>query len=261
MRSYLAPAGALVLAALTGGAPAQTPTAGGYLAGREPDTVAVIPQAPAPGTARDDADRAIFRATRALQGTPRWNLATSDAQLSIPDLLRDFSCAAGAALTVKDAPALAKVIRNSFPDMASAYNPPKDLYKRPRPYLRDPGPICVARSDYLDKSYDYPSGHATIAWATGLILAEAAPDRASAILARARAFGESRAVCGVHSASAVDEARSAASTLVAALDADAAFRTDESAARTELTALRADPSGLDAQACQAEVAITARTPW
>jgi membrane-associated phospholipid phosphatase len=38
----------------------------------------------------------------------------------------------------------------------------------------------------------------------GLILAELVPEAASDVLARARAFGQSRIVCGVHNASAVE---------------------------------------------------------
>ena len=40
-------------------------------------------------------------------------------------------------------------------------------------------------------------------WTVGLIMAEVAPDRATEILARARAFGEGRLVCGVHTLSAL----------------------------------------------------------
>jgi acid phosphatase (class A) len=68
-------------------------------------------------------------------------------------------------------------------------------------------------------------------------------------------------VCGVHSASAVEEARTAASTVVAALDADAAFQADLVKARAEMTALRASPGAARPQACEAEQALTAATPW
>jgi acid phosphatase (class A) len=272
MRPVLTLSAACVLA-LACVATAQTPTANaptpmgaaplpnGYLAGREPDTVLVVPQSPEPGSPRDEADRAIFKATRTLDGTPRWALAQNDVKLSVADFLRDFSCAVGVSLTEKNAPALVTLVRKTFPDMVVAYSRPKDLYRRPRPYLRDPGAICTPRSDLLDKSFDYPSGHATFAWTTGLILAEAAPDRAGPVLARARAFGESRAVCGVHSASAVTEARTAGAVLFAALEADSAFRNDLAAARSEMTALRASPAAEKPEACEAEAALIAKTPW
>lgn len=252
--------GASLAVALACGSIAQTPW-GGYLKGREPETLSILPPAPEVGSPRDLADRAIFKATRALKDTPRWALATSDARISIADLLRDFSCATGVNLDERDAPALALILRRVVPDMVSAYGIPKDAYKRPRPYLRDAGEICVDRSDDLAKSWDYPSGHATFAWTAGLIFAELAPDRAGPILTRARAYGESRAICGVHSASAVTEARTAGSSLVAALHGDPVFRADLEAARAEMAALRTAQVADKPERCDAEAALTAITPW
>lgn len=258
----LATGGAGVVAlALIGLAAAEVPAVGGYLHGREPDTVLVVPQAPTPGSPRDVADRDIFRATRSLKDTPRWRLAQNDAILTVPAVLTDFSCAAGVRLDAQNAPALARVMQKVVPDLVSAYSQPKNLYKRPRPYLRDKGDICVARSPGLDASFDYPSGHATFGWTWALILADLAPDRAGQILGRARAFGESRAVCGVHSVSAITEARSAGSTLFAALQSDPAFQADMQAARAQLDRLRAAPTGPGLENCEAQAALTAKTPW
>ncbi len=234
---------------------------GGYLAGHEPDTIAAVAPPPAPGSARDAADLAIFKATRALEGTARWRLAQNDAILTIPAFLGDFSCAAGARLTEANAPALTRVLRRVAPDIAAAYDRPKSFYKRPRPYLRETGDICVPRSAALAGSWDYPSGHAAFAWTWGLILADLAPERAGQIMGRARAFGESRVVCGVHDASAVAQSRVAAATLFAALPSDPAFRADMDAARRELAALRAAGPAPEAAACAADAAVAARTPW
>ena len=247
------------------GAPgiAQSPSGSGYLAGREPDTVSILPQAPGVGSARDTADRDIFRSTRALKtnAPERWALARRDADVTIPDLLADFSCALDIQLDAASAPALTALLRKLLPDMVATYSAPKDLYRRPRPYLRDEGDLCIGRSDALDKTFDYPSGHATFAWTVGLILTELAPERAGALLARARAFGESRAVCGVHSASAVAEARTAGAALVAALHGDAVFRADVERARSELAALRTHALKPKADVCAAETALTRRSPW
>jgi acid phosphatase (class A) len=249
------------LLALSGTVAAQAPSPGGYLGGHEPDTRLVVPQAPAVGSVRDQADRDIFKATRALEGTPRWALAQNDVKLDLSSVLEDFSCAAGISLNTKNAPALAALLKTLVPDLALAYGQPKDLYMRPRPYLRDQGDICVADCPALAHSYDYPSGHATFAWTWGLILAELMPDKAAPLLARARAFGESRAVCGVHSASAITEARTAGSTLFAALQSDAGFQADLAKARSELAALRAAPTASKPEGCAAEAALVAKTPW
>jgi len=253
---------ALGVLALSGAAGAWAPT-GGYLSGHEPDTVAVVPQAPTPGSVRDQADRDIFQATRVLEGTPRWALAQNDAKIDLPSVLKDFSCAAGVSLTPENAPALLKVLTGMLPDVAPAYSRPKDLYQRPRPYLRDKGDICLPDTPDLHQSYDYPSGHATFAWTWGMILADLMPDRAGAILTRARSIGESRVVCGVHSASAITEGRTAGSTLFAVLQSDPGFQADIAKARDELNTLRASHAAPapNSEICAAEGALIAKTPW
>jgi acid phosphatase (class A) len=234
---------------------------GGYLHGAAvPDTASILPAAPSVESPSGAADRGIFKVTRTLKDTPRWALAQSDANEGITAMLRDFSCAAGAGLNEANAPRLTAILRKLGPDILTAVERPKTLYQRKRPYLIDEGEICVAKSPDLARNPDYPSGHATWGWTIGLLLAELAPERASPILSRARAFGESRVVCGVHNASAIEAGRMNGAALVAALHGDAAFRADMDGARAEMAALR----GADAprpRACAAEEALTAHRPW
>jgi acid phosphatase (class A) len=104
----------------------------------------------------------------------------------------------------------------------------------------------------LRKDGSYPSGHSAIGYGWGLILAELFPDRASRLVARGRAFGDSRRVCNVHWLSDVEEGRIAAAATVARLHADAYFRKDLDAARAELAG--AKPVTRD---CAAEAAALA----
>jgi acid phosphatase (class A) len=205
------------------------------------------------------ADRAIFRQTRALEGTPRWALARSDSDLT--KLISDFDCALGSSISAKNAPRLTALIVKAAPDISAAYNKPKVFYKKPRPFDRDRGDICAARSRGFKRSFDYPSGHTTWSWAVGLILARIAPDRAAQILDRARSIGESRVVCGVHNASAVEAGRVAADTVVSALFGSAAFRSDLSAVQAEIAALRTSALQPNPGVCRLEAALVARTPW
>jgi acid phosphatase (class A) len=223
---------------------AQTPAAEpkGYL---DPDatplTLRVLPPPPAAGSGREADDKAIFAKTRALAGSPRWALATLDADLTPRAGM--FACAIGVRLNAANAPTLDRMLHRMAPDARAVVDPPKDTFNRPRPYVGVAGdpPICVPKTDSLAKSASYPSGHATVAWAWGLILAELAPDRATEILMRARAIGESRIVCGVHYLSDVEEGRTNGSILVAAVHSSPEFRTDMEAARAEVAAARATP--------------------
>jgi len=146
-------------------------------------------------------------------------------------------------------------------DASITTNRPKDIYKRQRPYLIDQGATCIPKSDDLAKSPDYPSGHNTWGWAVGLILAELAPDRATPIMARARAFGESRMVCGVHNMSAVHMGWANGSMMVAALHGKPDFRRDLEAVRQEVAAVRKTAPAPDAAMCKAEAETIAQNPY
>ena len=233
----------------------------GYLTPGEFDVTHVLEPAPQKGDPRYDTDRRIFRETRKLVGTPRYELATSDADYGAPALMRDFSCAVGVELTPQNAPKTAALVARVGVDVSRATNLPKDIYKRPRPYLVDEGPICVEKSDALAKSPDYPSGHNAWGWTIGLLMAEAAPDRATEVLSRARAFGEGRLVCGVHNLSSVEAGRLNGSIVVAALHGQEAFRKDFEAVRKEVAAARKAGPAPDPAACAKEAEIVAKSPY
>src|ERR1035437_3907945 len=96
-------------------------------------------------------------------------------------------------------------------------------------------------------------------WAWALILSEIAPEQADAILARGRAFGQSRVICNVHWQSDVMEGRIMGAATVARLHADPTFRADLEAARKELAAVRAK-NRKPVRDCKAEVDALAGTP-
>lgn len=263
----------LVLLSLTAGASvvgvalAQQPAAPpqqvpGYLSGPSlPDVSRILPPPPAEGGARQNQDLDIYRATRALQDTPRWNLAKNDVSYAIGDLLRDYSCSAGVELSAANAPKTAMLLRRVLRDTGSASGGAKQVFQRKRPYLFVDGPICVDKSADLAASPDYPSGHSTLGWASALVLAELAPDRSTQIMNRGRAYGESRVVCGVHTVSAIEAGRSTAAAVVAAQHGSAEFRADMDAARAEIAALRSSGKAPDAAACAVETELTSRSPY
>jgi acid phosphatase (class A) len=227
-----------------------------------PEAAKILPPPPVAGTERDNLDRAIFKQSRALKDSPRWKLAQADNGLSMNYLTQAFSCSIGSKLTPESAPITSRILSRLIVDAGASSGTAKDVFKRRRPFLIDEGEICIPRSRGIEASLDYPSGHTTIGWAAGLILAQLAPDRADAILSRGRAYGESRAVCGVHNASAVEAGRTTGSIVVAALNGSPEFRSDMDQARVEIARLRADPANaVDAAACQAEAELIATAPY
>jgi acid phosphatase (class A) len=252
----------LLLAQPQSAAPGAAPAPKGYLAPeRVPHVDQIIPPPPPVGSPRQLEDMAVFSKTRQLEGSSRWALAKADDSYAIPYLLKAFSCAADAQLTPQNAPKTASLIQRILRDASATSASAKTVFQRKRPYLFVDGPICIEKTDRLAESPDYPSGHTTLSWATGLVLAELMPDRATQILARARAYGESRLVCGVHSVSAVIEGRATGSATVAALHGSPEFRADLEEVRTELAATRASAAKPDIDQCLVDGALTAKSPY
>lgn len=172
-------------------------------------------------------------------------------------MLRNFSCAVGVDLTPANAPKLIAVVRCAGIDTSYQTRTAKEVYRRGRPFTIDRGAICQPAADLYDKraqrmSYDYPSGHTTWGCTWALVLTSIAPDRAQQILERGRAYGDSRFICGAHNESAVEAGMlSASSTMAVSTRPD--YQKDLSAARAELTALRASAS--PARGCAAESAL------
>jgi acid phosphatase (class A) len=208
----------------------------GYLPSETlPNSLALIPPPPGVGSAALALDRAFSKNGLSLRGTPRWTLAAEDADLSFPNAAGTFSCALNAPITEKDTPHLYMVLRRSLADAGLSTYAAKDQYKRIRPFAVNKEPICTPNDEpKLLKDGSYPSGHTAVGWAWALILSEVAPDRSDAVLARGRAFGQSRVVCNVHWESDVIEGRFMGAAAVARLHADPAFLADLKAGEVEL---------------------------
>ncbi len=240
---------------------AQPERPSGYLTAGEFDVTDVLEAAPRPGDPRYETDRDIFRDTRKLAGTPRYELAQSDVDFRPASMLRNFSCAAGVALTPENAPQLLKLLQRATMDTGMQSGRAKEVHKRERPYVIDQGPTCQAPEELFDRranrmSYDYPSGHTTGGWTWALILASVVPDRAQHILQRGRAYGESRYICGVHNHSAVEAGFLSATATMALVQTKPAYQDDLRAARAEVDALRA--KGTAPASCDAEAALLAQ---
>ncbi len=243
--------------------PAAVPEKEGFLAGylpREalPNSLALLPPAPAAGSAAQAFDEEVSRKALALRGTPRWTLANEDANIMFPQAAGTFSCALNAPVTEQDTPHLYVLLRRALSDAALSTYPAKNDYQRTRPFMVNKESICPTDEGkpYI-KNDSYPSGHAAIGWAWALILSEISPEQADAILARGRTFGESRMICNVHWQSDVIEGRFMGAAIIARLHADPTFRTDLEAAKAELAAVRA--KGLKPQRdCAAEAAAMAK---
>jgi acid phosphatase (class A) len=231
----------------------------GYLAQDSlPDSSALLPPPPAEGSPALAMDQETSRAAIALAGSKRWNLAGSDANLSFPWAAGVFSCALGAPISLVGAPHLYQLLRRTMTDAGQSTRAAKDRYRRPRPFMVNKAATCTPGAEaQLAEDGAYPSGHAAIGWTWALILAEISPAESAAILARGRAFAQSRLVCNVHWQSDVTESLVLAAAVVARLHGDPAFLADLDAAKGDLSALRARKQ-LPQRDCKAEATALAQ---
>ncbi|CAH0351189.1 MAG: Ca2+-dependent phosphoinositide-specific phospholipase C [Sphingobium sp.] len=221
-----------------------------------PDSIRILPPPPAAASPRAQLDHDVFMETRALRGSPRWEVATSDVDTGP---FEHFSCALGAKLTAQSAPALARLLDRA--GTAGLVDPVKQYYRTARPYIGSMAPICQAKTASLAANGDYPSGHTANGWMEALILAELVPDRAAEILARGRAFGESRIICGAHSLSAVQAGWLAGAAATAVLHGSAAFRADMEATREEVAKIREHAPPPDPTVCRAQTEALAKAAY
>ena len=225
----------------------------GYVAGylkpeQLPDSLAILSGPPAAGSAAIAADEAFYRSTRSFRDTPRWTLATSDANLRFPHAAEALSCALGLPISEQATPHLNMLLRRIRMDASRANDRAKDHYRRARPYVVTGEPACERdRSGYES----YPSSHSSVGWAWALVLAELAPDRADAIFARGLEYGTSRAFCGMHWMSDVEAGRIMGASTVSRLHGDPVFLAQMDHARREVAASRA-AGGKPAVDCEGE---------
>jgi acid phosphatase (class A) len=147
-----------------------------------------------------------------------------------------FAAAIGPGWDLTKLPATAKVLdeitgsEGPFSDIA------KKEFHRDRPWVVDASiQTCVPHKPSQDHA-SYPSGHATVAYGMGEVLANLMPDHAQAILARSAQFSENRLVCGFHFRSDIVAGQQFGTIMALRLMQNPQFAADMDAARAELRA-------------------------
>ncbi len=99
----------------------------------------------------------------------------------------------------------------------------KEMFKRPRPFLRDASlEPCLGRLGGLS----YPSGHATISRLFALMLADLAPSRKKEFFARADQAALDRVIGGVHHPSDIEAGKKLADRLYKVYRKSPVFKAD-----------------------------------
>jgi hypothetical protein len=142
----------------------------GYLAGREPDFLSMLPPYPVFNFMQDEADIATLRQWQQPDDSLRWKLANADVKMSYDRFAQAFATD----INPVDTPLLVHLLDRVEQDVQGVAFLAKNFYHRPRPYQRFPMEhVCGADKAPapeipLKGGSSYPSGHTSFGWAAGI---------------------------------------------------------------------------------------------
>ncbi len=218
----------IAVVALSGTGPAQAAEA--YLLAK--DTVNLLELlAPPPGPQDPQTQRELDELRQIQQS--RLPARVAVAQADVEETVFRLTLVFSTPLTGAQVPHTAALFHQVDVLAARVIAPAKQGFGRPRPYILAPDlrPVCPRAFNL-----SYPSGHATVGYLMGIILAAMVPEQRAEIFARTQEFAESRLVCGVHYRSDIEAGRIAGTVLAALAMNDPAFAEPFAAAKAELRA-------------------------
>jgi acid phosphatase (class A) len=219
--------------ALSLGVTSAEPTATSLLAPGQIDPARLLPPPPAPGSAEAQAEIAELKQVAASRTADDLAEAIRDDKDESGDTFAD---AIGTGFDLAKLPATARLLKAVGAAEEVASKDAKAFFKRPRPWIVIPGwQTCAPHKDGPALN-SYPSGHATIAYAMGVVLAALMPQKAQAILASSARFAQSRIVCGVHYRSDLAAGQTLGTVLAIDLLENQSFHAEFDAAAAELSA-------------------------
>jgi acid phosphatase (class A) len=156
-----------------------------------------------------------------------WDDRHEDGSLWEPTLGPSFSLA--------KLPATAAVLEAVLKERDYAADKAKVYFDRLRPWTFNADiQVCEAKGRDGAQRRSYPSGHGTLSFSQGVVLANLMPEKSQIILARAADFALSRVICGVHSKSDIVASQTLGTTIGVLMLHNAEFKPMLDAARSEL---------------------------
>jgi acid phosphatase (class A) len=223
--------GAAMLVALGGGSASAQQKTLQFHSPTDIDPVRLLPAPPADGSPANQAELAELKRIAAETAPDRWDQAKWDADNENGTI---FQSAIAPGFDLSALPATAHLLADVRNEEAIAAAKAKDYFKRTRPWILDDSLKTCDREDPPQSSY--PSGHSTMAFAMAVVLAQAMPDNAAQIMARARDYAESRLICAAHWRSDIVAGQELGAVIGGELLQNAKFHLELVAARQELQA-------------------------
>ncbi|HUO21929.1 MAG TPA: phosphatase PAP2 family protein [Caulobacteraceae bacterium] len=147
-----------------------------------------------------------------------------------------FFSTLGPAFDLNKLPATARLLAIEDNDQGLVATAAKRYFLRKRPWAIDPSLVACDYAPNAPPLTSYPSGHATLSYSMGYVLAALMPEKAQAILARAQDYAYSRVVCGAHYPSDIEASHVLGTELAMMLMENPKFQQEFELARAELKA-------------------------
>lgn len=192
---------------------------------------ALLPTPPVAGSAAEKADLAEVLRTQHEAGAARFAASAADGKVKS---VAAFAPVIGPGFDLKKLPATVRLFDDIRDTEKRIVSDGKDHFRRPRPWVADPAITPCNRGD--EPMASYPSGHATMAYSMGVVLAALIPARREAILARAADYAEARVICAVHYRGDIIAGQVLGTAIAVRLQEDTVFASEFAAAKAELAA-------------------------
>lgn len=212
-----------------------------FLTAAETDPSRLLPPPAKDGSAVQQAEIAQVKNLIRTRSKERhaeaiWDARHEDATPFVAVLAPDFD--------LKKFPATAKLLDDILNDQTVVTSQAKTFFKRKFPAAAE-----MPSDSYSDWTCDenvrnpsalplrsYPSGHATMAYTFGVVLAALVPEKSQAMLERSASYAYSREVCGDHYHSDVEAGHALGTALGVMLLNNTALKPEIDAAKAELQA-------------------------
>ena len=211
-----------------------------YLTPEQIDPSRLLAPPPQDGSPAQQEEIAAVKRLIHSRTAERYAQATWDAQ---HEDATPFAATIGPAFDLAKLPATAQLLESVLHDQAIAAGTAKDYFHRKFPVAAEmPASYREWTCDTPDRKPEsrplrsYPSGHATLGYSLGVVLAALIPEKSQAILIRAADYAHSREVCGDHYHSDVEASRALGTALGAMFLENAALQSQLAAAKAELRA-------------------------
>ena len=201
----------------------------GLLEPSQIDAARLLPPPPGAGSAEEKAEFAELRAIAARSTPDMRAIAKHDAEDETPDI---FNAAIGFDIATR--PQTFKLLDMVVEEEDGNTKGAKAFFHRERPYSTDPSLKTCTPVKPGKAANSYPSGHASLAFSMGVVLASLMPEKSQAILARSAEYAERRLVCGVHFRSDIVAGQQFGTVLALRLMQNPQFQAQMKLARAEL---------------------------